>query len=304
MNHNRTFLLYFAVAMYTQMFLQDGFGGGAVPVIPVHGKSISVFVGGKEKKYYILTKSGPFKIEVDGPAKVEILTRLSLPRDDKRVERYSIKVKEGSDVVKEYVTSSERSDASYADPKYVPAKSRKFTLVVPEGSHAYEFSLLDTALPEAALRLTATAERREKLAGKTVRLEPLSYDRVATAVVMEKLITYYVCSKEKTVQLRVVGPTQLEIAARLNYDTKMQGAQTYTLTVWEGAQKVSTRSFTTTKALGVEYQDWKEVVPGKIDVMSLAVKAGEHIYQIRLDQSDARSVSLKFSIPEKDLKNE
>lgn len=278
-------------------------GKASVPVIPLQARSVSVFSNGKETKYFLLTKSAPLRIQVDGPSKVEIRTRLSLPGVARQTEQYSIRVTEGMDILKEYITSTEKSKSSFADGKDTPGKARRFSISVPEGAHTYEFLLVNTNLSQAVVRFSSKAKRSARLTGKTIRLEPLSYDRVATAVVLEKLITYYVCSDLKPVQLRVVGPTKLEIAMRLNYDAKMQGVQNYALSAWEGVKKVSRGSFKTTKALGAQYQDWKEVVPGKINIMSMTVPTGEHILKFMLEGTNAHSVSLKFSIPEKDMKN-
>ena len=292
-----------AIMLFGVMLPAISSGAGAVPVIPLQGKSVSLFSHGKETIYFLLTKSVPLKIQVDGPAKVAVLTRLSMPAEANGTEQYSIRVTEGKSILKEYITSTAKSTSAFDGGQYVPGKARKFSLAVPDGTHTYEFSLINTNLPQAVLRFSSKARPQPKLKGKTVRLEPLSYDRVATVVVAEKLITYYVCSDKKSVQLRVVGPSQLEIDTRLNYDAKMKGVQSYALSAWEGVKKISRGTFKATKALGAEYRDWKEVIPGKINIMSMAVPSGEHIIRFTLEETNAHSVSLKFSIPEPNLKN-
>ena len=134
-----------------------------------------------------------------------------------------------------------------------------------------------------------------------VAIEPLSYDRVATAVINENLTAYYVATAARPVQLRIVGPTRVSLANRLNYDVTMKGEQKYTLSVREGDALVKQWPLQTTKSTGLKYEDWKDVVPGKSIDLILQVPEGEHVYKVSLGESVAQSVSLKFSVPKSDL---
>ena len=84
----------------------------------------------------------------------------------------------------------------------------------------------------------------------------------------------------------------------------MKGSQKYTMTVSEEGKQVLMRPLVTTKALAITYKEWKDVVPGKDGSFFLDVPVGEHHYRFGLGESLGHSVSLKFSIPQKDLKNE
>ena len=274
----------------------------SVPLIPVNGKSVTVLSNGKEKKYFLLRKSLPLEIQVDGPTDVKVLTRIAMPASASGAQHYTITVSEQSNVVKKYSTASDKSGASYAGSEDILGKVRKFTLNVPEGSHSYEVSLEDTPFGSAALRFEASTKKLKASNQATVRLEPLVYDRVATAVVMEKMITYYVCTKENPISVRIVGPTTLEFDTRLNFDSKLQGEQNYAISIWDETKKLASKSFTTTKALEAAYSDWREVVPGKINTYSVKVPDGVHVYKFKLEESLALSASFKFSIPEKDTR--
>ncbi len=298
------FMKILGVALMLCSMVSAALCGGKASLTPTRGKPISVIANGKAKKYYVVTKSETVELQAEGPSKLDVFTRLSIQPDENGPQQYTITVKQGQAVVKEYTTSSEKSSATYENSGYIPAKSRKFTLLVPAGNHTYTFSLTQTNHAEVALRFTMNVGKKGIAAGGTITLEPMSYDRVATEVASEKLITYYVSSARKEVELRVVGPTTLTIAARLNFDAKMQGEQKFAVAVYEKDQRVSLESFTATKALDAMYKDWEEVVPGKLNSMVFTVPTGEHTYRFSLENSSARSISLKFSIPEKDLKNE
>ncbi len=273
----------------------------SIKIIPVKGKIVSVILDGNEKTYYDVSKSSPVVIEVDGPGKITVMSRLSLSKTSAGSNRYSIVVKEGDKIVKIHSTATESSPATFKDRPDAAGKLRKFRLTIPEGTHTYAFYLDSTASADAAIKFSMKMTGSAK---KLVTLEPLSYDKVVTAVSGEKLITYYVSSKAHPVQLLVVGPTRVKITTRLNYDNRMKGSQKYTVLVSEGEQQIKMKPLSTTKAIAITYQEWKDVVPGKNASFFVDVPEGEHTYRFSFSETLASSVSLKFSIPQKDLKNE
>ena len=281
------------------------FAALALPLKPLNGKTIALAIAGKEKKYHLATAAEPLDLRVDGPTRLEIVTRLALPRGENDKVQYAVVVTEGGKGVKTYKTSSEKADVAFEGVEAIPAKSRKFSLQVPEGEHTYRFAIEARKGSGCAFRFLISDKHNilQALKGRAVRLEPSSYDRVATAVVAEKLIPYYVCSRQKGVQLRVIGPTKVAVDLRLNFDASMQGKQKYSITVLEGARTVVTTPYTSTRSVGASYQDWKEVVPGKLNNLIFTVPEGEHVYKFSLDEGLAQSVSMKFSIPEKDVTN-
>ena len=271
-----------------------------VTLVPLNGTPVTIVVNEKEKEYYTLSPRNPVKLQVDGPGKLEVISRLKLSRDNADVQKYSVRVTEGKNTLKVQSTQTDKSDATFKLSQDVASKSRKFSLTIPDGSFTYEFFLDDTPAEAAVRFLLEPAKGRRNL----VAIEPLSYDKIVTAKINENLIAYYVASRERGVQFRVVGPTRVEVNARLNYDQTMKGEQKYSLLVTEAGKQVAQKLLQTSKSVGLAYEDWKEVVPGKPNSVSITVPEGEHTYQITLGESIAQSVSLKFSIPKKDLDNE
>jgi hypothetical protein len=275
-------------------------GGRAVTIIPLNGKAITLSISGKDRDYYRLTQQSPLKVQVDGPGKLTITSRLILGAGNADAEKYTILVMEGKNVIKEHATQTDKSEATLQGSNEPVGKSRKVSVKLLEGSFTYAITLAPGSR-DAAVRFTLDPEKGKK---RLVAIEPLSYDRIVTAKINESLVAYFVASKDRPVQLRVVGPTKVEVNARLNYDQRMQGDQKYSLAITEGEEPVVQKTLQTSKSVGMTYEDWREVVPGKPNSLILAVPAGEHTYKVSLGESVARSVSLKFAIPKKDLKNE
>jgi len=275
-------------------------GRKTVRLVPTEGKAVTILIGEKEREYFLLGNTSPVRLQVDGPGKLTVTSRLKLRAGETGSHRYSVRTKEGKNTVKMHTTLTEKSSAVFMPSGEPSGKSRKFTLNVPEGSFTYEFFLEDTQ-GEAALRFSFRGSKRT---GKRVTIEPLSYDRVVTVTVKEKLLAYYVSSAEHPVKLRVVGPTKVRVTTRLNFTDKMKGGQKFSVVVSEKGAAVLSRPLQTTKSVGLSYKEWKEVVPGKAMSFSFDVPGGEHVYSFGLDQTLAKAVSLRFFIPKDDLSNE
>lgn len=299
----RSFLAIRILIVLTISISFLSFAGKTIPLTPINGKEIQIVLNGAEKKYYSLSKGNPIKVKVNGPTKLEMITRLILPKDGIVNGKYSIKVVEKSTTVKHYSTSTEKSDAFVKNPNMILGKSRKFTMDVPEGNHTYEYYLESDNAADVAIKFSIKSKKGKNSTSR-VELQPLIYEKVVTAIIKENLISYYVASKQKDVEVRVIGPTKLQITGRLNFDVATKGIQKYAVSVWENENKLFTKPLSTTKSLGVSYQEWKDVVPGKPDKIYLDVPSGEHLYKFKLEETSAHSISLKFLIPKKDLDNE
>ncbi|TLY32755.1 MAG: hypothetical protein E6K56_02480 [Ignavibacteria bacterium] len=228
------------------------------------------------------------------------MSRLKLPGGTSDVRKYTILIKEGKNTITAHSTQTDASEAVFRGSGDVPGKSRKFSLSVPEGSFMYELSLEDTPF-DAAVKLTFQPTKGRS---RLVAIEPLSYDRIVTVAIAENSVAYFVSTADRPVKFRVVGPTRVQISTRLNYDEKMKGAQKYSVVFTEGTRIFAQRPLQTTKAVGASYQEWKEVVPGKVNSFIVEVPAGQHTYGVSLSETTAKSVSLRFSVPQEDLQNE
>ncbi|MBI3193538.1 MAG: hypothetical protein HYZ34_03600 [Ignavibacteriae bacterium] len=292
---------YILILCVVLLIAIQAYAAKTITVRPLQGESVKLLMSGKERTYYRLTKSNTITIEVDGPGKMKVLSRLAFAKSGNASERFTVRALEGSEEVKVFTTQTEKSTIAYKNSDLVSGKNRKFSINVPEGTHTYVFRLEEPAAGEAALKFYFTPSKIKK---KLVTIEALAYEKVVTAIVKEKLITYYVHSNNHNVKVRVVGPTRMKISARLCYDEKMKGGQKFTVTMWEGEKKVLTKPLSTTKSVGVIFQELKDVIPGKANTFYFDVPDGEHTYKFKLDESLAPAVGLKFSIPQSDLDNE
>ena len=286
-------LVFIILLLTTGLSLLQAGKPRSVTLAPQNGSPVTLIVNGIEKEYYSLTGSKTIQVQVDGPGKLIILSRLKLKKNVVDMQAYTLVVMNGKTVVRKQSTQTDKSDVTIKGSDDVAAKSRKFTINVAEGSFAYDLSI-ENANQDVALKFLFQPAKSER---NLVSVEPLSYERVVSAMIKENIVAYYVSSKEQPVRFHVVGPTKVHVSARLNYDKKMTGSQKYSLLITEGDNIFVQRSLQTTKSVGLSYQEWKEVVPGKPNIISIMVPSGDHTYRVNLGEGAGKSISLRFSIP-------
>ena len=83
-------------------------------IIPmVYQSNREVMIDGKAISYYELTNNRPLQLELKGPKKVRILSRLIFDEYMGTSDKYRLRIKSGKKVIGTYLISSERSSSSY-----------------------------------------------------------------------------------------------------------------------------------------------------------------------------------------------
>jgi len=263
-------------------------------------RSVALSIAGKSVRYYRLPASGEIKMIVEGAGDLRVLSRLELAGGTQGPQGYTLEIAEGGKVLKLFATQTDGSGGTVKATAAPAGKSRKVVVRLRRGHHELTFRLKGTSAPGVFLRVLFHP------AGTAVGLTPitpLSYGRVATAVVQESLISYFVATTDQEVKVRLVGPLTLRVDSRLNFDPKMTGEQKYGIAASENGRLLKSFDLLSTRSQDVVYKDWKEQVPGKRETFSLDVPAGEHVLSFVLQRGIARSVSLRFEIPSESLKN-
>lgn len=98
---------------------------------------------GKVFTYYSFSDTEPLLLEVKGPARLTLRTRLLLPKHDPIEEKYHISVIRDNESTDVYIVSTLPSHkAVFKDaPDVRPSRPREILLSVPEGNHTYSLLL-------------------------------------------------------------------------------------------------------------------------------------------------------------------
>jgi len=108
----------------------------------------------KELTYYLLTVDAPIVLDVVGPTRVKVNTRLLYDATMLGEQSYVVGVKEGTQPECLYRIDAEPSQTVVLRDRNdaIPGALRHFRLDVPSGAHTYEFRLVDTVAGGLAVK--------------------------------------------------------------------------------------------------------------------------------------------------------
>ena len=240
---------------------------------------VTVLVDEKPRLYFRVTPERPLTVPVDGPARLRLTSRAEFSASERRIVSYQVRVLEGGrELEREETESAPSSRVRGEGGRAVVGKSRRMTVDVPAGRH--ELSVAVEGVPAVLVRLHQAAPERG--AEQTVSLTPVDAARSVLVAEGEKTIPYYSVMAGKPVKLRVVGPTSLQVIARLDFDEAMRGTRTYRLAVSERGRRLREVEFKTTKATTASYTNLKDRVPSKLDRLQMSFGNGTHEVVIEL----------------------
>lgn len=249
---------------------------------------------GKTYVYYALVKGQSLGFSAEGPAIVEIRSRAGLTGPTVQAD-YQVQVWNG-----EYLVHAEKHKAKLADGKFigsalVPASARSFQFDLPLGMQNYRLWLVSENVDTLFVRIAA-----EKLAAESappITLWPLEYNRKVYLYSKKNQTMYYLIDQNKGLKLKVAGPIDLIMTARANFTSELDGRIGYSIAVTENGKELKVCSATVEKSMTTAYQDLTGVVPSQPEEFIISVPAGTHILDFKLKESEAQTISLRFSLP-------
>lgn len=256
---------------------------------------VTVTVEGKPRLYFRLTPESPLMISVDGPARVRVVSRAELLPHSPRVVSYRLRASENGKELDHSNTEASLSDlASGPAGAHTVAKSRRMSFEVGPGAHHVTISVEGAPALFVRLHRAAPARGQETF----VTLTPIDAPRSVTVVEGERAIPYSSVMPGKPVTLKLVGPTTLDLLARLDFDSRMRGSQNYRLGFFERGRPLREAAFKTTKATIASYSNLPDRVPSKFDRLRLQVGSGTHEITVKLLSPRDGAAEIHARIPE------
>ena len=262
---------------------------------------VTVLVNGKGRIYFRLLRDRPLEIQVAGPAQVRLTTRVELPPNSSAALAYQLRVSEGGKAIDRMSTeSSAAPGATLAGQGPRLGKSRALTFDVAEGPHRLSLTL--SGAGSALVRIHKSGGPRSRT--PMVSITPVLAARSVSVAEGEKVIPYYSVFPGRPVQLRVVGPTTLELVARLDFDATMRGTASYRLRLVEKGRILRDLEFRTTKASTASYTNLSDRVPSKLDRVSVPLPEGLHEIAVELARPARGSAEIHARIPQPSVGNQ
>jgi hypothetical protein len=257
-------------------------------------KPATILVERSPRAYFRIGASDSLLVPLEGPVQLRIFSRVEVPPDSKQAISYELRVAEkGALLDREATESSASSAARLERGGMAVGKSRRMTVDIPGGKHELVLSVLGG--PAVYVRLQHRPPERG--GNVMVSLTPVEAPRSVLLAEGEKTIPYYTTMPGKPVKLRVVGPTQLQLFLRLDFDATMRGTQAYKVVLSDGGRHLRSVELKTTKATTASYTNLPDRVPSKYDKLQVPIEAGTHEITIALLEP-AQSAEIHAKIPQ------
>ena len=104
-----------------------------------------VMIDGRPVSYYELKNNRPLQLDLNGPKKLRIISRLIFDEYMGSSDSYRIRLKSGKKVLGTFILSSERSSTSYIEDikDKVPGKWRTCEIDIPDGNQVITVEIVD-----------------------------------------------------------------------------------------------------------------------------------------------------------------
>lgn len=267
-------------------------------------KRVTTIVSGKSRSYYSLSTVKASVISVSGPGKLQLLSRGRFAPDQQGKLSYEIFYVVDGGVQKSFKASSvvRSTKATYQKGTLgVPGELKNFEIVLGRGDHTIEVKVKDTTAHVAIQYLfTPTKEKKRDW----IEFSPLNPIEPVQIVSKESSVSYYRFSASKPVKIEVIGPTELRVLTRVEYQYQMRGRVNYRVQVKEDGKIRNTYQLSTSRSESAEYKTDKTLVPGKACEFVINVPSGKHLYELVPLDKDKNTVVGRFLLPKKDTKLE
>jgi hypothetical protein len=268
-----------------------------------YGQSHSFKVSGNDRTYFSVETGKQLSVQVKGPTQIRVLTRLEFDSMPNQSVEYTIHYAMDDQAANQITFTSRPIDAvrDPQDPNRLMGFLRSHSIDVPRGVHSYSFQVTN-GIKLVWMRI------QEQQAGyvenlSRVAMQPHHYTKAVDLDVKEKLATYYRIGEDNEVSIDIIGPTNLKILARLEFDETMRGTQKFRFQVLEGDKVIETYSLSTEVSDVARYIEPTSTLLSRGEKVYLDVPEGAHSYRIVL-LDENRTALIKFHIPVKDLGNE
>lgn len=279
--------------------------GGFNFIDPVTTDSkVEVLVSGKLREYYLLEEGTRIEVQVKGPSRLKILSRVVLAASEDSADYSYLALRKKSRKALTFAHSSHLNDkvAFAGEIEGSLGASRTKIIDVQRGEQTYTFYLPKDTKRKVVLRFALETSAFTR-GTQVVAMTPNVFTKEVDVVSREEAATYYRIGSGYEVALDIIGPATLKVMSRIEFDQNMNGKQKWKVRVLEDNKVKGTYSLSGRRSQITAYRDLSSLVPSKAEVFYVEVPAGKHRYEFILPDNH-RTVLMKFLLPKRQLEHE
>ena len=259
----------------------------------MNGKEKEILIVNSKRRLYYPIQSNGLHYSVQGPARLEFISRYPVIRRKKDSHPYHYKIViDGQDTVHvKHRYKVQKSIRSVQHPKHRYTHSGNYFINLDKGSHTIELvAEMDLKYP---VLIRVVSKEFESVGKNKEILKPMVHQNSVKLVTDKKKVSYYECTYSIPLQVRTNGQKTLRILSRLEFSDSMGQEESYRLRVREGKKVIGTYYFNTDRSSASQIEGRPDKVPGKWRSCEISVPRGKHTYSIEVADRD-KAVLTRF----------
>ncbi|RTZ96440.1 MAG: hypothetical protein DSY36_00880 [Candidatus Neomarinimicrobiota bacterium] len=277
------FLLFTGYSALSAELLKPTIGGEEKEILKIAGK----------RRMYTIMREDSLVYQVNGPARIELITRYPSPEMSKKSQPFSYQlVVDNEEPIKiNHRYKLQKSIRSVQHPSHYYTYSGNYFINIEEGDHILTMS--GNADQKYPVLLRVIKKGFKISLSNMHELQPMVFQANRTVEVSGKDISYYELIHGRPLQLNIDGPKTLRILSRLLFDSEMGAEESFRIRVKTGRKVLGTYYMSTERSSDSMVKDQPDKVPGKWRTCEVTIPAGKHVISVELVEKK-RSVLTRF----------
>ena len=280
----RILLLFFTgYSAITAELLKPTIGGEEKEILKIAGK----------RRIYTIMRDDSLIYQVNGPARIELITRYPSPEKSKKSQpfSYQLVIDNEDPITINHRYKLHKSIRSVQHPSHYYTYSGNYYINIKDGDHTLTMST--NADQKYPVLLRVIKKRFKTSLNKINELQPMVFQANRTVEVSGKDISYYELIYGRPLQLNLDGPKTLRILSRLLFDSEMGAEESFRIRVKSGRKVLGTYYMSTERSSDSRVKDQPDKVPGKWRTCDVTIPAGKRVISVELVEKE-RSVLTRF----------
>ncbi len=252
---------------------------------------------GKKYKYFALQQGQVIDFKVTGPTRVKIRVRPGLEGGIKSAD-FEVQVWEGEKLAAGRKANSKKSKLQTDAKGLDIGLARDLFFRVPKGKHNYKVTVVSSNVKKSYLRFY---QEKKKKKPKFATYKPTEFDKTVKLKSKKSDITYYLVDKNGGVRLSLIGPAEVVVYCRTNFDKNIKEKSKFALGVFENGETVKNFTGIAKKSTKTVYSDRTDLIPSTLHKYTLNVPSGKHTYTFKKVNSAAPNIAIRFKMKENSL---
>tara|TARA_B100001146_G_scaffold97563_1_gene86323 strand:+ start:134 stop:997 length:864 start_codon:yes stop_codon:yes gene_type:complete len=266
------FLLFTGYSTLIAELLKPTIGGEEKEILKISGK----------RRIYTIMRDDSLIYQVNGPARIELITRYPSPKNSKKSQpfSYQLVVDDEEPIIINHRYKLQKNIRSVQHPSHYYTYSGNYFINIKDGNHT--LSMSTNAEQKYPVLLRVIKKGFKTSLNKVNELQPMVFQANRIVEVSGKDISYYELIHGQPLQLNLNGPKTLRILSRLLFDSEMGTEESFRIRIKSGRKVLGTYYLSTERSSDSRVKDQPDKVPGKWRTCEVTIPSGKQVISVEI----------------------